>query len=160
MWMRRGEQAEVVTPGNNEKTYLAGSLNWRTGDLIVTEALPGQGRNSELFVRHLDDVRRHLRCYRVIHVICDNAIFHDPDRCGRVQRYLLAWGHRIQLHFLPKYAPETNPIERIWWKVHEEITRNHQCQNLDELLDLVFEWLEYRRPFEVERGVYVPRPAA
>ena len=24
MWMPRGEQAEVVTPGNNEKRYLAG----------------------------------------------------------------------------------------------------------------------------------------
>ena len=27
MWMRRGEQAEVETPGNNQKRYLAGSLN-------------------------------------------------------------------------------------------------------------------------------------
>src|SRR5205085_7321424 len=26
MWMRRGAQAEVVTPGNNVKRYLAGSL--------------------------------------------------------------------------------------------------------------------------------------
>ena len=29
-------------------------------------------RDSELFLRHLDDLRRRLRCYRVIHVICDN----------------------------------------------------------------------------------------
>ena len=37
MWMRCGQQAEVETPGTNEKRYLAGSLNWRTGDLILTE---------------------------------------------------------------------------------------------------------------------------
>ncbi len=37
MWMPRGEQAEVETPGNNEKRYLAGSLNWRSGDMILTE---------------------------------------------------------------------------------------------------------------------------
>jgi putative transposase len=160
MWMRRGQQAQVETPGNNEKRYLAGSLNWWTGDLIVTEGLPAEGRSSALFVRHLDDLRRHLRCYRRIHVICDNAIFHDPERCRRVREYLARWGHRVALHFLPKYDPSSNPIERVWWHLHEEITRNHTCQTMGELLDLTFAWLEKRTPFEVERGVYTPRRAA
>ena len=31
MWMRRGRQATVATPGTNAKRYLAGSLDWRTG---------------------------------------------------------------------------------------------------------------------------------
>ena len=35
-WMVRGEQAEVVTPGNNEKRHLAGSLHWRTGRLLLS----------------------------------------------------------------------------------------------------------------------------
>jgi putative transposase len=157
MWMRRGQQAEVLTPGTNEKRYLAGSLNWRTGALIITEGFPKQGRNAALFVRHLDDLRRHLLCYRKIHVICDNARFHD---CRLVQQYLRHWGHRIVLHFLPKYAPDTNPIERIWWHLHEEITRCHRCQTLDELLDLVFAWLQKRARFTVEDGVYALPPAA
>lgn len=157
MWMPCGRQAEVPTPGTNEKRYLAGSLNWRTGDLIVSEGWPGEGRNAALFVRHLDDLRYHLRCYRKIHVICDNARFHD---CRRVWAYLRDWGHRIQLHFLPAYAPEANPIERIWWHLHEEITRNHRCGSMDELLDLVFAWLECRRPFAVEDQTYHLKPAA
>jgi putative transposase len=157
MWMRQGEQAEVRTPGTNEKRYLAGSLNWRTGALIVTEGFPKQGRNAALFVRHLDDLRRHLLCYRKIHVICDNARFHD---CRLVRQYLQRWGHRFVLHFLPKYAPDTNPIERIWWHLHEEITRNHRCQTMDDLLDLVFGWLQNRRPFAVERDVYLQPQAA
>jgi len=45
MWMRRGQQAEVPTPGTNEKRYLAGALNWRTGALIVTEGWPKEGRS-------------------------------------------------------------------------------------------------------------------
>lgn len=99
MWMRRGQQAEVITPGTNTKRYLAGSLNWRTGELIVTASAPGQGRNADLFLDHLDELRRRLRCYRRIHVICDNAIFHKPERCRKVQEYLARWGHRIVLHF-------------------------------------------------------------
>lgn len=160
MWMYRGRQAEVETPGTNDKRYLAGSLNWQTGDVTLTEGLPYEGRSSGLFVRHLEELRCRLRRYRRIHVICDNAIFHDPACCKRVREYLRQHGDRIVLHFLPKWSPDTNPIERIWWKLHEQITRNHRCQKMEELLDLVFKWLEERTPFEVERQIYEPRRAA
>jgi transposase len=149
--MRRGQQAKVVTPGTNEKRYRAGSLNWRTGALILTQGLPKEGRTTALFLRHLDDRRRHLLRYHTIHVICDNARSHKSQA---VQKYLKQWGHRIVLHYLPTSAPETNPIERIWWHLHEEITRCHRCQNMEELLDLVFAWLQKRMPFVVEREVY------
>jgi putative transposase len=141
-WMRRGEQAEVVTPGNNQKCYLAGSLHWRTGRLFLSA--PGPQRNAALFLRHLDDLRERLRCYTKIHVICDNAKFHN---CGAVTEYLTLWGNRIELHYLPKYAPETNPIERVWWHLRETITRNHRCQSLEELLFQIYDWVEARQDF-------------
>jgi putative transposase len=141
-WMKRGQQAEVPTPGNNEKRHLAGSLVWRTGTLIVSP--PGTRRNAELFVAHLEDLRCRFRSVRRIHVICDNAAFH---KSRRVQDYLREWGHRIVLHFLPRYAPETNPIERIWWQLHETLTRNHRCATLHELLADVYDWIGHQRSF-------------
>jgi transposase len=157
MWMRRGEQAEVVTPGNNVKRYLAGSLNWRTGELILTEGDPGQGRNTDLFLAHLDGLRRRLRCYRVIHVICDNA---KPHKAARVREYLAEHGGRVVLHYLPTYAPETNPIERVWWHLHEQVTRNHRCRGMEELLGLVGEWLARRRRWRIETSIYGETDAA
>jgi putative transposase len=151
MWMLRGKQATVLTPGTNTKRYLAGSMDWRTGDITLSE---GGRRNADLFIAHLDDLRRRYRCYRVIHVICDNASFHRPDRCRKVREYMERWGHRVKLHFLPTYAPETNPIERVWWHLHEEITRNHRCKNIDELLELVFQWFAAANCFEVETSIY------
>jgi putative transposase len=156
MWMRRGQQAEVGTPGDNEKRYLAGSQHWRTGAVILTEGLPREGRSAALFVRHLDDLRHRLRRYRVIHVICDNAKAHD---CRAVRDYLAVHGDRIRLHYLPKRAPECNPVERVWWHLHDEVTRNHSCETMGELLELVLRWLEERNPFRVEGSVY-PRPKA
>lgn len=141
-WMVRGEQAEVATPGNNEKRHLAGSLHWRSGRLLLSA--PGTRRDAALFLAHLDDLRRQLRAYRTIHVVCDNARFHD---CQAVRQYLGRWGHRIKLVFLPKYAPETNPIERIWWHLHETITRNHRCRSLEELLDQVYRWAQAQESF-------------
>jgi putative transposase len=157
MWLRRAQQTEVSTPGTNAKRYLAGSLNWRTGALMVTEGLPKEGRSAALFVRHLDDLRCRWRCYRKIQVICDNARSQD---CKLVQRYLRQWGHRLVLHYLPTHAPDANPIERVWWHLHEEITRCHRCQTLEELLDLVVAWLQKRTRFTVEDAVYSLAQAA
>jgi putative transposase len=151
MWMWRGRQAEVPTPGNNVKRYLAGSLSWRSQELILTEGQPGQGRDTDLFLAHLDELRRRLRCYRVIHVICDNA---KPHQARRVREYLARHGGRVVIHYLPTYAPQTNPIERVWWHLHEEITRNHRCRDIEELLDLVFDWLAAGSRFAIETSTY------
>jgi putative transposase len=155
MWMPRGQQAEVATPGDNAKCYLAGSLHWRTGELFTTE---GPKRDGALFVAHLHRLRRTLRRYKVIHVICDNAKFHSD--CWAVWEFCHRYGDRVVLHFLPKYAPELNPIERVWWRLHEAITRNHQCQSLAELVELVLAWLSDRRYFTVRDAAYLPTPAA
>lgn len=151
MWMRKGQQATIETPGDNQKRYLAGSIHWRSGRVFLTEGKPKQGRNAALFLAHLDDLRSRLRGYKTIHVICDNAKFHLSEA---VMAYL--WDHRdqVQLHFLPRRSPDCNPVERVWWHLHEEVTRNHRCRSMDELLDLTFAWLGSRNPFEVEGSVY------
>jgi transposase len=102
-------------------------------------------------------LRWQLRRYRKIHVICDHARSHD---CQLVWQYLARWGQRIVLHYLPTYSPDANPIERIWWHLHEEITRCHRCQTMEELLDLVFAWLQNRAPFAIEGSVYPQQQAA
>jgi transposase len=154
MWMRRGDQAVVETPGDNEKRVLAGSLHWRTGRLVETWGEEGEGRTAALFCRHLDDLRRAFRRYRVVHVICDNAGNHRPDRSKAVRAYLAKHAERIKVHYLPLYAPDTNPIEEVWWRLHEAVTRNHKCRSMNELIDLTVDWLDERRYFRVCRDTY------
>ena len=151
MWMVKGQQAKVETPGTNEKRYLSGSIHWRTGQVFLTTGRPRQGRDTALFLTHLDEQRSRLRRDRKIHVICDSAKCHTSNE---VAVYL--WEHRarIELHLLPKSSPDCNPIERVWWHLHEEFTRNHRCQTMEELLDLTFAWLGHRNPFKVEDKVY------
>lgn len=150
-WMKRGQQDTVETPGNNVKRYIFGSLNWRTGKLIVSSA--SLRRNSAEFIRHLDDLRTRMKGWTHIHVICDNASFHDSRA---VQKYLKQWSHRLTIHFLPCYAPETNPIERVWWHMHETVTRNHKCQSIEELLDNVYNWFARKKSFDIENKVNYP----
>jgi len=110
MWMRRGQQTEVVTPGVNTKRYLAGSMNWRTGEVSLSE--PASQRNADLFLSHLDELRRRFRRYRRIHVICDNAAFHKPERCKKVQRYMLSGGTALfSISCLPTLPRRTRSNE-------------------------------------------------
>ena len=151
MWMPRGEQAEVVTPGTNVKRYLAGSMSWRTGELVETL---GARRDAGLFVRHLDELRRRFRRYKVVHVICDNARFHTAAGSKAVRAYLGRWGHRVKLHYPPAYSPRDNPVERVWWHLREQVTRCHRCGDIEELVRLTLAWLDEHGPFRIEGGMY------
>ena len=132
-------------------------MSWRSGELIVTE---GTHRNAELFVRHLDDLRRAFRHYKKVHVICDNARFHTIKGSRLVRQYLAEHGDRMVLHYLPAYSPQDNPIERVWWHLHEQITRNHRCQCIEELLDLTMAWLDEHGTFKIEGAMYERLKAA
>jgi transposase len=139
-WMLRGQQKEARTPGQNQKRYLAGALDARTGRLTWVE---GPRKTSLLFLDllyHL--VTRTYRDARRVHVILDNYGIHDSLQV----RLALATekGGRLKLHFLPPYCPDDNRIERVWEDLHANVTRNHRCQTMDELMAQVTIYLATR----------------
>lgn len=146
MWPAKGQQTEIVTPGNNVKRDLAGSLDWRTKRVYSTL---GKCRHGELFIAHLADLNRALKHDQVVPVICDNA----PFPTSKAVRAWLAKHPRIRLVFLPKYSPELNPIERVWWHLRDEITRNHQHPQIGGLIAATLRWLKHRK-HQIEGKAY------
>jgi transposase len=128
-----------LTPGQNEKRYVAGAMDAKTGALTWVD---GERKNSVLFITLL---QRLLRVYTeapVVHVVLDNHRIHS----SRItQRALAAFGGRIRLHFLPPYCPNENKIERLWQDLHAAVTRNHRCRNMSELMQHVYRFLQRRR---------------
>jgi transposase len=137
-WMNRGTQKEVLTPGQNEKCYLAGALDAQSGRLIW---VGGSQKNSLLFLQLLKTLLRRYPFAPRIHVILDNFRIHDS---AAVHQALAEWGERICLHFLPPYCPNDNRIERVWKDLHDNVTRNHHCKTLCDLADQVANWLRQR----------------
>ena len=137
-WMGYGQQKEVETPGQNEKRYLAGALDARTGRLLWVE---GAQKNAWLFVRLLAQLYHAYPKAQVIHVILDNYRIHT----GLQAVWALGQaGGRIQLHFLPPYSPEGNKIERVWQDLHANVTRNHTCPEMATLMQEVRYYLRKR----------------
>ena len=58
-----------------------------------------------------------------------------------VDAQLAELGDRFQLHFLPPYCPDENKIERLWRDLHANVTRNHRCPTLEELMEEVLTWI-------------------
>jgi transposase len=139
-WMLRGQQREVLTPGQNQKRYLAGALDARTGKLTWVE---GERKNSTLFLLLIHRLVTVTYPYaRRIHIILDNFKIHDSRQ---VQLALAAWEGKVKLHFLPPYCPDHNRIERLWKDLHDNVTRNHCCETIDELMGEVYTYLRCRR---------------
>ncbi len=51
------------------------------------------------------------------------------------------------LHFLPPYSPLHNRIEHLWRELHANVTRNHRCKTLPELLRRMDYFLRKVSPF-------------
>ena len=134
-WMVRGQQKEVVTPGQNVKRYLAGALDVRTGLLTWVE---GERKASALFIALVQRLLTYYRKAVVIHVVLDNYRIHDSKI---TQAALRDFGGRIRLHFLPPYCPKHNKIERVWEDLHANVTRNHTCPDMEKLMTEVREYL-------------------
>ena len=138
-WMLRGTQKTVLTPGKNQKRYLAGALNARTGRLTWVEA---DRKNSQLFILQLWQlVGRDYPQAKRIHLILDNYRIHSSLQ---TKAALARLNGRVVLHFLPPYCPDHNRIERVWRDLHANVTRNHQCRTMKELMKEVYHWLKKR----------------
>ncbi len=80
----------------------------------------------------------------------DNDASHTTKR---VERYVEDCRGRLSLlHPLPTWSPQSNPVESIWWGLHEAVSRNHNCKGSDELVPFAESYLKERRPFRLKLG--------
>ena len=145
-WMVRGQQKEVATPGKNEKRYLAGAQSVGGKEMVWVE---GERKNSVLFIRLLWElVQRHADA-KVVHVILDNYSIHHTQQVKTSLK--TPHGQRIKLQFLPPYCPDYNRIERTWQDLHANVTRNHRCKSMEELMQQVHDYLRRRNQETLEQ---------
>jgi transposase len=141
-WMPKGEQVEVMTPGTNEKRYLAGALDLTTG--TITHCV-WYRKQTGLFLDLLDTLDRTHPTPLFTHltVVVDNAKIH---KAARVQQWLAAHP-RFEILYLPTYCPRANPIERAFGDVHDKCTRNHTRKRIWHLVLDVKQHLRVNGPW-------------
>ena len=105
-WGLRGQTPEVPTSGRRQSVSAISAVNARGAFwwAIYTERL-----NAARFIEHL---RAFLRGRKSrVFLVLDR---HPAHIAKAVARYVQSLRGRLELHFLPGYAPELNPDEFVW----------------------------------------------
>jgi transposase len=141
-WMPKGAQVEVLTPGTNEKRYLAGALDITTG---TTQHCVWYRKTTGLFLDLLVTLDRAYPAWAFarLSIVVDNSKIHYA---GEVAKWLAAHP-RFQLLYLPTYCPRANPIERAFGDVHDKCTRNHTRKRMWHLVQDVERHLRVNGPW-------------
>ena len=118
-----------MTPGTNEKHYLAGALHLATVNVLYCLG-PAQSQwvISELLT--LLDATYSARQITRIYGVVDTDCIH---KAKAVEQWV-ASHPRFELLWLPTYCPRANPIERVFGDVHDQCTRNHKWKRLRDLV--------------------------
>ena len=152
-WMLRGTQTEVLTPGTNQKQYLAGALDILTGKIMH---VVGERKNRWLFIDLLRLLDRKFPATRIskIYVVADNYRIHKAQAVVE----WLAHHPRFEIIWLPSYCPKANPIERTFGDVHDKCTRNHKRTRITDLVSDVVWHLKRNGPwrYKLSEIYYAP----
>ncbi len=141
-WMEKGTQEEVITPGQNQKNYLAGALDLLTGKILHCLS---SSKNHVLFLQLLKrlDTAYPIDSFKRIYVVVDNYRIHK----AKAVISWLAEHPRFELLWLPTYCPKANPIERAFGDLHDCCTRNHKRTALLDLIQDVKDHLRFNGPW-------------
>lgn len=105
-WALRGETPVVHRPGQRQSISAASAVNAKGAFWFATY----QGAlNGELFVELLR--RLMYRRKKPLHLVVDGLPAHKK---AVVKQYVQSLAGKLQLHFLPGYAPDLNPDELVW----------------------------------------------
>jgi transposase len=159
MWMRRGHQRRLATPGTNEKCSVSvaidlgdGGVRWRTDP----------SRTAPQFTATVQAcARRSTRRGRVAILLVDNAPTHAVGKTGIVRTALAGLAGQVVLVFLPAYSPHLQPAEQLWHAWRPNVTHNHTRTVLRTLQADSDAWLTRmaRRPQAVLRALGLARAA-
>jgi transposase len=117
-WARIGVQPRVDTYGQRKTAHVFGAVSLDEAAFAYQFADVFNGETFFGFLKRL--VGRFAP--RKIFLIIDNAPYHWLDEDGK--KWLAGHRHQIELHRLPAYSPEFNPMEPIWKKTRKRTTHN------------------------------------
>jgi transposase len=132
-WARIGVQAEVPITGANAKRVLFGAINVRTGHRVVLKRPRAGGAEARDFFIEL---RRRFRAYGTICLLLDRASGHTDRKTQALAAEL-----NIRLFWLPKHAPELNPMDQLWRPMKHYVAANRQAETIDQLADEAEAWI-------------------
>jgi transposase len=129
-WIRKGTEKLIPSNTGRSRLNLTGAIDIISHTVVIQE---DPMLNAEATVRFFHKLELNQPAKAKIHVFCDNARYY---RNRSVTKYLET--SRIELHFLPPYSPNLNPIERLWKWMKEVVIYNTYYEEFCDFRSAVF----------------------
>ncbi|MEC4722786.1 transposase [Noviherbaspirillum sp. CPCC 100848] len=126
MWSPRGVPARVMLSGGNARRVVFGCLNLKTGHRLFRAC---RRQRAEEFQAFLWQVHHHYGGRHIV-MLLDSDTSHTARSSQTLAKRL-----GIELIWLPKRAPELNPVEALWGQAKKAVSANWQYQSIDEHVD-------------------------
>lgn len=118
-WIRKGTDKPIQTTGSRTRVNIIGAIQLKQiANAVISQYETVNGESVQDFLKQLRQRNEHMD---TIHLIADGAPYHKSGEVNQLAKSL-----DIQIHILPPYSPNLNPIERLWKFMNEKV-RNNQC---------------------------------
>lgn len=141
-WIQKGVRKEIPANSGRSRINLSGII-----DIIGHKVLVQEDKmlNASSTISFFQKIEEAYPKKAKIHLYCDNARYY---RNKAVYKYLET--SKIQLHFLPSYSPNLNPIERLWKWMKERVIYNTYYPEFDDFKLAVFGFFSILSTLTVE----------
>lgn len=129
-WIKKGERKEIPANSGRSRLNLSGAIDVNVHKVIIQE---DKMLNAVSTISFLQKIEEAYSDKTKIHIFCDNAPYY---RNKAVTEYLKE--SKIQLHFLPPYSPNLNPIERLWKWMKERTVYNIYYEHFEDFKLAIF----------------------
>lgn len=128
-WIAQGVRKAVKMTACQKRVHLIGGINLQGHQVEYRHV---DWVNFESISAFLTQLQATNPKAKKIHIIWDNAGYHKSEKMREFVK-----DSNIQLHFLPPYSPNLNPIERLWKILHEQVTYNKYYDKLRDFTEAI-----------------------
>lgn len=133
-WIKRSERKELCANSGRQRLNISGAIDLNLRKVHIQE---NQTLDADSTVAFLKQIESAYPTKNRIHVFCDNASYYKNKA---VRTYLEL--SKVQLHFLPPYSPNLNPIERLWKWMRERVMYNIYYEHFDVFRSAIIGFLQ------------------
>lgn len=129
-WIKKGIRKEIPTNSGRSRLNLSGAIDMVSHKVIIQADKTLNAASTISFFQRIEIAYPDKS---KVHIFCDNAKYYKNHL---VQEYLKT--SKIELHFLPSYSPNLNPIERLWKWMKERVIYNCYYPEFEEFKSAIF----------------------
>jgi len=128
-WIKKGKEKQIKTTASRTRLNITGAINIKSREVITKRY---ETINSENTIDFFKKVLLFYPKAKKINIIADGAAYHKSQL---LKEFIT--DKKIEIHILPPYSPNLNPIERLWKIMNEYVRNNRHFENAKEFREAI-----------------------